>query len=98
MFAIRIVSNDGSATTETNYHAYAYSVSRPMHSGKGHPVISIALEKDIDPWAADHRAINLVVRDMAYVMNETGKTIDRVHSDFKEPRSEVQDGPRPEEA
>lgn len=90
MFAIRIVNGLHQAT---NYHAYAYSVYKPHDCTKDHPTITVALEKDISPHPIDHRAINIVITDQAFVMNEAGKTIDRIESNFVRKNSVVSGDP-----
>jgi hypothetical protein len=75
MFAIRFTNG---MTHETVYNCYSYSVTRPAICNADHPVITMAMSQEVNPHHHDHRAINVVVAEAAFVMNENGKTIDRI--------------------
>jgi hypothetical protein len=77
MFTIRFTNG---MTRETVYSCYAYSVARPAIYNEDHPMVTMALSLDVDPIPTDPRAINFAVTEAAFIMNETGKTIDRIIS------------------
>jgi hypothetical protein len=77
MFAIRFT--DG-MNHEMVYQCYSYSISRPSISNQDHPMITMALEVDITPSLIDPRAVTVPVVECAFIMNDSGKTIDRVTS------------------
>jgi len=80
MFSIRFTNG---MTHETVYTCNAYTVTRPAVCTDDHPVITMALSVDVSPHPHDHRAVSMEVAEAAFVMNETGKTIDRIFSEKK---------------
>jgi hypothetical protein len=77
MFAIKFI--DG-MHQETSFHVYAYTVNKPINYTKDHPMITMSLDRDVFPDKLDSRTINVEVTDSAFVINEAGKTIDRIKS------------------
>ena len=86
MFIIKFTTGDLSGVTHIVHHAYAYSVSLPEDCDKEPPMVHLALKPDSDVYD-HHQTDNFVVMDHAFIMNESGKTIEIIRNESKkEPR------------